>query len=393
MAGSETSVEDKGQRGDARHGGPTDPSAITRLARTHFLNGDVEEAISVLERGIEAAPSSAEMRWNLGSVYYRAGRYTEAVAQLEAAATLYGTSAQAYCDLGTAAQAAGMIDRTRAAYQHALEIDPSFEPARTAMLNLSDAAGGTGQATTAIGPRPWADASPVDVGTKPLPPRLHDASANVLCHLCGKENERHRKYCWNCMAPIETDESVSSGVGRKGRALLQPASFFSRLNAQFIDWAITYTVATVLAVPVLALVRRRVSAIVELEQRLAELTDAADNLVPGSPEAETYLAALGQLAAIYVGVFLGCLIIVGAVYYVASNVRTGQTIGKSRLRLLVTTTDGSPLTFGRAVLRYLGRCLSWLTFGVGFLIAAPNNGRALLDIIAGTKVMQLDKGA
>jgi uncharacterized RDD family membrane protein YckC len=130
-----------------------------------------------------------------------------------------------------------------------------------------------------------------------------------------------------------------------------------------------------------------------LEQRLAELTDAATDVAPGSAEAGIYLAALGQLVTIYVGVFLGSLIVVGAVYYVACNVKTGQTIGKSRLRLVVTSTDGSPLTFGKAVLRYLGRCVSWLTFGVGFLIAAPSNGRALLDIIAGTKVVQLDKGS
>ncbi len=55
----------------------------------------------------------------------------------------------------------------------------------------------------------------------------------------------------------------------------------------------------------------------------------------------------------------------------------------------ITTVDGEPIDFGRALLRYIGYLASGLTLGIGFLIIAFNREkRGLHDYIAGTVVVK-----
>ena len=70
----------------------------------------------------------------------------------------------------------------------------------------------------------------------------------------------------------------------------------------------------------------------------------------------------------------------------------GQTLGKWATGLRVVRTDGSPLTFLSSLLRHvIGYAASFLTLGLGFLLAVFSaHGRALHDIIAGTVVV-IDK--
>ncbi|HEY3103463.1 MAG TPA: RDD family protein [Pyrinomonadaceae bacterium] len=69
---------------------------------------------------------------------------------------------------------------------------------------------------------------------------------------------------------------------------------------------------------------------------------------------------------------------------------TGKTIGKWTTGLRLEQTDGSLPGVGRALLRhFVGYPISFLLFGLGFLLAIVNpTGRALHDLIAGTVVIR-----
>lgn len=69
----------------------------------------------------------------------------------------------------------------------------------------------------------------------------------------------------------------------------------------------------------------------------------------------------------------------------------GRTPGKALLRIAVvregSTTPG--IGFGAAIVRFLGYLLSFVILGIGFVMAAFGDKRALHDRIAGTRVIRL----
>ena len=69
---------------------------------------------------------------------------------------------------------------------------------------------------------------------------------------------------------------------------------------------------------------------------------------------------------------------------------TGKTLGKWTTGLRLERTDGSRPGIGWALLRhFVGYPVSFLLFGVGFLMAIVNpTGRALHDLLAGTVVIR-----
>jgi uncharacterized RDD family membrane protein YckC len=69
---------------------------------------------------------------------------------------------------------------------------------------------------------------------------------------------------------------------------------------------------------------------------------------------------------------------------------TGKTVGKWTTGLRIEHMQGDPPGIGRALLRhFVGYPLSFLLFGLGFLIATVSStGRALHDYISGTVVIR-----
>jgi len=68
---------------------------------------------------------------------------------------------------------------------------------------------------------------------------------------------------------------------------------------------------------------------------------------------------------------------------------TQGTLGKMALNLFVTDTSGDPITFRRAIFRYLFKSLSTLVLFVGWVLAAfTPRKQALHDILAGTLVLR-----
>jgi uncharacterized RDD family membrane protein YckC len=78
------------------------------------------------------------------------------------------------------------------------------------------------------------------------------------------------------------------------------------------------------------------------------------------------------------------------IYYalLESSVWQG-TIGKKALGLEVTDLHGARIDFGRATGRFLGRYVSMLTLGIGYIMAGfTQKKQALHDMIAGTLVIR-----
>jgi uncharacterized RDD family membrane protein YckC len=69
---------------------------------------------------------------------------------------------------------------------------------------------------------------------------------------------------------------------------------------------------------------------------------------------------------------------------------TGATLGKWATGLRIERNDGAQIGIGRAIVRhFVGYPLSFLFFGLGFLLATlTSRGRGLHDMIAGTIVVR-----
>jgi len=67
----------------------------------------------------------------------------------------------------------------------------------------------------------------------------------------------------------------------------------------------------------------------------------------------------------------------------------GQTPGKMLLGLKIVRTTGKDIGYGRALVRWIGQCLSLLSLGFGFLMVAFSpRKQALHDKLAGTYVVR-----
>jgi uncharacterized RDD family membrane protein YckC len=84
-------------------------------------------------------------------------------------------------------------------------------------------------------------------------------------------------------------------------------------------------------------------------------------------------------------------LIVSIVYYVGSWAKSGQTLGKAVTGMKVVRTDGSPISWGQALLRYMGYIVSAAVFSLGFLwLAFDPKRQGWHDKIARTVVIGVD---
>ncbi len=103
---------------------------------------------------------------------------------------------------------------------------------------------------------------------------------------------------------------------------------------------------------------------------------------------------LGIVAAVLIPV-IGVVSIVmvlalGLAYFIGMWAVKGQTLGKMVMGVRIIKTDGTPVTFGTAVLRYIGYLVSSIILDIGFLmIAWDSKKQGLHDKIAGTYVVKV----
>jgi tetratricopeptide (TPR) repeat protein len=95
------------------------------LGTVHSLMGDDAQALVNYRRAIELSPD-ARAYSNLGTTYYRQGRFAEAAPAYEQAARLEPSSPIKFRNLGDVYARLGQRDRARQAYLRAVELSESL---------------------------------------------------------------------------------------------------------------------------------------------------------------------------------------------------------------------------------------------------------------------------
>lgn len=90
--------------------------------------------------------------------------------------------------------------------------------------------------------------------------------------------------------------------------------------------------------------------------------------------------------------FIGWLALIPAVFFIGFWLRGGQTLGMRAWRIRLISSDGAPITFRQAVIRYLSAILSWALLGLGFLwsLLDPER-RTWHDRLSKTRLIVLEK--
>lgn len=194
------------------------------------------------------------------------------------------------------------------------------------------------------------------------------------------------------MTPPSVPNEASTGA---------PAGFWKRYVAYSLD-------AAIVGLPTLALVwsqecvwaAKLSRAYAALQERLNVALDAL--LLRGEPPSPALLigalmdpavlAAVDAVAAIalrMLALAAGVYAALGAACWIVGERSSWQaTLGKRALGLIATDARGARLGLGRAAARHFAGALSWLTLNLGHALAAwTRDGRALHDMIAGTRVV------
>ncbi len=95
---------------------------------------------------------------------------------------------------------------------------------------------------------------------------------------------------------------------------------------------------------------------------------------------------------LFTTLFSICGVLVSLIYFVRFWVKSeGQTMGKGMMGIQVISKDGTELTWGKGLLRYVGYIISGLAFSIGFMwVAFDRKRQGWHDKIAGTYVIDQD---
>ena len=188
------------------------------------------------------------------------------------------------------------------------------------------------------------------------------AQAEVVCAECGRSflageviPYGNVSVCANCK-PIFV-QKLQEGVSLPGTP--NYAGFWRRAAAYLLDGLILYAV----------------SAGINLAAGLNFLQALGFNSTPTFSRLEIVLFLVQ--------------VVLDAAYGIILVGKYGATFGKMALRLRVVTGEGNPMSYARAVARYLASLLSYLTCMLGFLwVAWDQEKRALHDLICNTRVVR-----
>ena len=82
---------------------------------------------------------------------------------------------------------------------------------------------------------------------------------------------------------------------------------------------------------------------------------------------------------------VGFIVVLSYYYFAGTWLLWGKTIGCTIFDVKVIAAGDGSMSLRRATLRWLGLCLSLLTGGLGFLLAALPSRLSLPDRISGTR--------
>ncbi|MFO0555260.1 MAG: tetratricopeptide repeat protein [Polyangiaceae bacterium] len=106
-------------------GAPEQPDALHFAGLSRHAQGDLEGAISLLERATAAAPAHADAFNNLGSIYLQAGRAEDAERAFRAVLALQPESAAACFNLGVFLSRANRLEDAIPLLERAAKLEPS----------------------------------------------------------------------------------------------------------------------------------------------------------------------------------------------------------------------------------------------------------------------------
>lgn len=120
---------------------PNDANVLNALGLLMWQHNDhLDEAASLFSKALgshtEADDFNASLHSNLGAVYGSQGRYSDAIAQFEAAVQITPRDPEYLTNLATAFWAVGRIDDARKALRAALAAAPDYQPARVALQQI-----------------------------------------------------------------------------------------------------------------------------------------------------------------------------------------------------------------------------------------------------------------
>jgi len=100
------------------------------LEADHLMQfGDYQSAIKLLLKYRKKHPGNSLVNFNLGVVYFKAGRFIKSIYSLEEAVRLGADEPEVFNQLGLACDRNGDLNGARAYYKKALEVDPGFSMA------------------------------------------------------------------------------------------------------------------------------------------------------------------------------------------------------------------------------------------------------------------------
>ncbi len=112
-------------------------SETVRQGADALKQGNAAEAVALLEEASRVEPDGYEVFVYLGAAYSAENRINAAIGAFKRAAEIRPDSAQIHYNLGQAYEAAGVPREAWLEYEAALERDPSYAKARTAISVLS----------------------------------------------------------------------------------------------------------------------------------------------------------------------------------------------------------------------------------------------------------------
>lgn len=89
--------------------------------------------------------------------------------------------------------------------------------------------------------------------------------------------------------------------------------------------------------------------------------------------------------------YLAYLLLVIYIFVAWSWVKGGQTIGMRSWRIKVVNDDSTAMTWFSSLKRFLAAILSWLTFGLGYLLILRTPYRSLHDRLSKTHLVYIPK--
>ncbi|MBD3379925.1 MAG: tetratricopeptide repeat protein [Candidatus Omnitrophica bacterium] len=110
--------------------------ARNNLANVYFAQGRAEKAAEEYRRILEEVPGHYKARNNLANIYLSRGEYDKAIREYSEVVGSNPRNAIVRFNLGLAYSSKGLYRKAVREWRKALEIDPSFEPARKALENI-----------------------------------------------------------------------------------------------------------------------------------------------------------------------------------------------------------------------------------------------------------------